>query len=253
MRKQIAAVAVAALLVFAGCSAGGNGGATTAPETASGDTVYDSPLDGETVADTHVSVVRDAGTFTLVSTSNQTQGNQSLSRQSTTAVDLDSGAYFSTQQFRGQTAEQYGFGNGTAYQRVSLGNQTQYTVPQQSPNTSQLAGAQLESFVGAFALSHAGTETVDGTETHVYEAEGVEDLNQSAPGFGSLDTENVTSLEAHVYVTDDGLVTQFGYSISLTSAGTEVSIATEQEYVDVGSTTVSEPAWLDEARANVSA
>ncbi|MCD2199889.1 hypothetical protein LPA44_08270 [Halobacterium sp. KA-4] len=256
MRKQIAAVAVAALLVFAGCSAGGNGGATTAPETtaAGGDPVYDSPLDAQTVAQAHESVVRDAGSFTLVSTSNQTQGNQSFGVESSTAVDLATAAYFSRQEASGQTIEQYGFGNGTAYQRISMASgQTQYTVPQQSPNTSQLAGSQLASFVGAFSFSHTGTETIDGTETYVYEASGVEDLNQSAPGFSSLDTENVTSMSAQVYVTDDGLVKQFGYSLTVSTSNGEASVATEQQYVDVGSTTVSEPVWLDEARANTSA
>ncbi len=256
MRKQIAAVAVAALLVFAGCSAGGTGGATTAPETtaAGDDPVYDSPLDAQTVAQTHESVVRDAGTFTLVSTSNQTQGGQSFGVESSTAVDLASGAYFSRQEARGQTVEQFGFGNGTAFQRVSTGSgQTQYMIPQQAPNTSQLAGSQLESFVGTFSFSHTGTETVDGTDTHVYEADGVEDLNQSAPGFASLDTENVTSMSAQVYVTSDGLVKQFGYSMTLSTSNGEASVSTEQQYVDVGSTTVSEPAWLDEARANTSA
>ncbi|MCG1003671.1 MULTISPECIES: hypothetical protein [Halobacterium] len=257
MRKQIAAVAVAALLVFAGCSAGGNGGATTAPETTAGgagDPVYESPLDAQTVAQTHESVVRDAGTFTLVSTSNRTQGGQSVSVQSSTAVDLATGAYFATQESPMQTVEQFGFGNGTAYQRVSTAdNQTRYTIPREAPNTSQLAGSQLESFVGAFSFSHTGSETVDGTDTHVYEASGVEDLNQSAPGLGSLDTENLTSLTAELYITDDGLVKRFGYSLTVSTSNGEASIATDQRYVDIGSTTVSEPAWLDEARANTSA
>ena len=254
MRKQIAAVAVAALLVFAGCSAGGGGGTTTAPESGAGDPVYDSPLDAQTVAQAHESVVRDAGSFTLVSTSNQTQGSQSVSVESSTAVDLASGAYFSWQEARGQTVEQYGFGNGTAFQRVSTGSgQPQYMVPQQGPNTSQLAGSQLESFVGTFSFSHTGTETIDGTDTHVYEASGVEDLNQSAPGFASLDTENLTSMTAQVHVTDDGLVKQFGYSMTLNTSNGEASVTTNQQYVEVGSATVSEPAWLDEARANTSA
>jgi len=257
MRKQIAAVAVPALLVFAGCSAGGDGGATTAPETngasADGEPVYDSPLDGATVAENHESVVRDAGTFTLASTSNQTQGNQSFGVESSTAVDLESGAYFSRQAAGSQTVEQYGFGNGTAFQRVSAAGQVRYTIPQQTPNTSQLAGSQLESFVGSFEFSHAGTESVDGTETDVYEASGVEDLNESAPGFAGLDVENVSSIDAHVRITDEGLVKQFGYSLTLSTGSGEASVSTDQRYVEVGSTTVSEPAWLDDARENTSA
>lgn len=260
MRKQIAAIAVAALLVFAGCSAGGDGGATTtAPETTAttgGDAtpVYESPLDGQTVAENHEAVVRDAGTFTLVSTSNQTQDDQSFVVNSTTTVNLDSGEYFSRQETEGRSVEEYSYGNGTVFRNLSVASgETQYSVPQQTPNLSRLAGNQIGSFVDAFALSHAGTESVDGTETHVYEATGVEELNESAPGFGEIDADNVTAIDARVYVTDDGLVKRFAYSLSVSTEQGNVSLAVDQRYVDVGSTTVEQPAWLDEARENTSA
>ncbi|MGB9965148.1 hypothetical protein [Halobacterium sp. CBA1126] len=257
MRKQIAAVAVAALLVFAGCSAGGDGGATTAPETngatADGEPVYDSPLDAATVAENHESVVRDAGTFTLTTTLTQSQGDRSSTRESSTALNVDSGAYFSNRTVGTRNVQQFGYGNGTAFQRVTAGGQTQYMVLQQSPNVSQLTSAQLSLFVGLFNFSHAGTESVDGTETDVYEASGVEDLNESAPGFAGLDVENVSSIDAHVRITDEGLVKQFGYSLTLSTGSSEASVSTDQRYVDVGSTSVSEPAWLDDARENTSA
>ncbi|CQH58976.1 uncharacterized protein HHUB_2872 [Halobacterium hubeiense] len=253
MRKQIAAVAVAALLVLAGCSAGGGAG-TTAPGTATGaDAVYESPLNGTTVAQNHEAVVREAGSFTLVSTSTQTQAGQSFTREGSTAVDLDSGAYLSNRTVRGQNVLQYGYGNGTAFQRVTVGNQTQYAVPQQTPNTTQLAGDQLASFVGLFAFSYNGTESADGTTVHVYEANGVDAINESAPGFANLDTSNLTNVSSEVRVTDDGLVTEFGYSLSIDTGDGEASASLNQQYLDVGSTEVSEPAWLDEARANTSA
>jgi hypothetical protein len=266
MRKQIATIAVAALLVFAGCSAGGDGAATTtapeptgdAPTTTTagsgGDAVYESPLDAATVADNHASLVRDANTFTLVSTSNQSQGPQTITVESSIAANLESGEYYSVQNASGQTVEVYSYGNGTAYQRTSFGSgDTSYSTPRQTTNTSQLAGTQVESFVNAFTFSHAGTESVDGAEAHVYEASGVETLNESAPGFSGLDTENVTSIDAHVYITDDGLVKQFEYSLAVDTQNGEASISVRQQYVDVGSTTVEAPAWLDEARENASA
>ncbi|UHH24533.1 DUF7537 family lipoprotein [Halobacterium noricense] len=253
MRKQIAAVAVAALLVFAGCSAGGGGG-TTAPGTADGAApVYESPLNGTTVAENHEAVVREAGSFTLTTTSTQSQGDQSLTREGSTALDLASGAYFSNRTVGSQNVQQFGYGNDTAFQRVTAGNQTQYTVPQQSPNASRLTSGQLASFVGLFEFSHTGTESVDGTTVHVYEANGVDAVNESAPGFANLDTENITNVSANVHITDDGLVKRFGYSISVDTGSGEASVSVGQRYVDVGSTTVSEPAWLDEARANTSA
>jgi len=264
MRKQIAAIAVAALLVFAGCSAGGDGGTTTTAAETTGTTVdgdgdgetpvYESPLDGATVAENHEAIVQDAGTFTLVSTSNQTQDDQSFVVNSSTQVDLESGEYYSNQETQGRSVEQYSYGNGTAYQNLSISSgETQYSVPEQTPNASDLAGSQIASFVDTFALSHAGTETVDGTETHVYEASGVEDLNESAPGFSDIDAGNITNVDAQVYVTDDGLVKRFVYSLALSTDQGNVSLAVDQQYVDVGSTTVEQPAWLDEARENTTA
>jgi hypothetical protein len=125
-------------------------------------------------------------------------------------------------------------------------------IPQQSPNASQLASGDLKSFVNAFEFEHAGTESVDGTTTHVYEASGFESLNQSAPGFGDLDEENVTSIDARVYVTGDGLVKQFEYGLTVDTEQGEASIAIEQRYVEVGSTNVEQPPWLDDARENTS-
>jgi hypothetical protein len=263
MRKQIAAIAVASLLIFAGCSAGGDGGTTTAaPETttAPGDTtpetddepIYESPLDAATVADNHESAISDAGTFTLESTSNQSQGDQSFSVTSSVAADLSSGEYFSEQNASNRLVQTYGYGNGTAYQRLQFSGETQYMIPQQSPNASQLASGDLKSFVNAFEFEHAGTESVDGTTTHVYEASGFESLNQSAPGFGDLDEENVTSIDARVYVTGDGLVKQFEYGLTVDTEQGEASIAIEQRYVEVGSTNVEQPPWLDDARENTS-
>lgn len=266
MRKQIAAIAVATLLVFAGCSAGGDGGGTTAaPETTDAPTdaatteasggdgpIYESPLEAATVATNHESVVREAGSFTLSSTSNQTQGDQSRSVESTVSADLSSGAYLSTQDASGRLVETFGYGNGTAYQRFVIDNESRYSVPPQTPNASQLAGGSIESFVNAFQFDHTGTESVDGTDTDVYEASGFEDLNQSAEGFGELDEENVSNVNARVYVADSGLVKQFEYSLTVQTESGEVSIAIVQQYVDVGSTTVSEPPWIDEARENTS-
>jgi hypothetical protein len=263
MRKQIAAIAVASLLIFAGCSAGGDGGTTTAaPETttAPGDTttetddepIYESPLDAATVADNHESAISDAGTFTLESTSNQSQGDQSFSVTSSVAADLSSGEYFSEQNASNRLVQTYGYGNGTAYQRLQFSGETQYMIPQQSPNASQLARGDLRSFVNAFEFEHVGSESVDGTPTDVYEASGFESLNQSAPGFGDLDEENVTSIDARVYVAEDGLVKQFEYGLTVDTEEGEASIAIEQRYVDVGSTTVQQPPWLDEARENTS-
>ena len=259
MRHKFATVAVVALLVLAGCSAGGGGGDGTTTQTASNgttqgdvsDPVYETPLDGQTVAENHRSVIADANTFTLVSTSNQSRGNQSASSESTLKANYESGAYSSVQQARGRTIEKYVFANGTAYQRFELSTgDTRYTVPQRTANASTIATGQVATFVDAFQYELVGTQTIDGTETYVYEASGVSDLNTSAPAFSNLDTENVSNVGAHVYITDEGLVKQFGYELGLTTNGQEASVNVTQRFTNLGETTVEPPAWIGEARAN---
>lgn len=264
MRRKIITVAVVALLVFSGCSAinGGGGGDGTTTQTGPdgtttsdagdvSDPIYETPLDGETVAENHEAVVADANSFTLVSTSNQSQGDRSASSQSTLKGVYDSGEYSSVQEARGRTVEQYVFANGSAYQRLEQSSgDTQYTVPRRTANASTIASGQIPSFVDAFEYEFVGTETVDGTETQVYEASGVSDLNTSAPGFSELDTENVTNVGAHLYITEDGLVKQFGYELSLTTDGQEASVEVSQRFTNLGETTVEPPEWIDEAREN---
>lgn len=259
MRRKFATIAVVALVVLAGCSAGGGGGDGTTTQAApngttasdAGDAIYQMPLNGTTVAENHEAVVAEAGTFTLVSTSNQSQGNQSVSSESTLRADYDSGAYSSTQKTRGRTVEQFVFANGSAYQRFELSSgDVRYMVPQQTANASQIAGGQIASFVDAFDYEYVGTESVEGTQAHVYEASGVEDLNTSAQGFSGLDTENVSDVGSTLYITEDGLVTQFGYHLSLDTGDQQASIAITQQYTNLGDTTVEPPAWIGEARAN---
>jgi hypothetical protein len=261
VRRKLVTVAVVALIVVAGCSAGGGGGDGTTTQAAlngttasdAGDAVYETPLDSAMVAENHEAAVAEAGTFTLVSTSNQSQGNQSVSSQSTLKANYETGAYSSVQRSRGRTIERFVFGNGSAYQRFELSSgDVRYMVPQQTANASAIAGGQIGSFIQAFDYEHVGTETINGTQAHVYEASGVEDLNTSAPGFSGLDTENVSNVGSTLYITEEGLVKQFGYELSLQTNGQEASIAVTQRYTNLGETTVEPPAWIDEARANTS-
>lgn len=267
MRKQIATIAVVVLLVFAGCNTGGSGDTTTtAPGTTAAppndtttvdeaDPMYDSPLDAEAVAQNHEVAIRNTSTFTLVSTSNQSQGNQSITVVSSIAVNQETGEVFLQQNTSTGVVETYTTGNGTTYQRQELAeNETRYAVLQEMPTAAQLAGGDVQPFVNAFEFDYTGTNSVDGTSTDVYAASGVKDLNASAPGFGNVDAANVSSVDARVYVTNDGLVKQFDYSLTTsTGPGGGVTINVQQRYTEMGSTTVEAPAWLDDARNNTTA
>lgn len=253
MRRQFATVAVVALLLVAGCSAGDPGGGSP---SASADTLnsdgpmYEEPLVGSSVAANHEAVIDDGGSFTLVSNTEQSRDEQSQTVNSTVAVNYDSGALHSTQEAGSQTISTYVLANGSAYQRFESQRGTEFRQPPQPANASVFASGRIATLVTGFTYSHVGTETVDGTETEVYEASGAEDLNESARAFQSLDAENVTALESRVYVTEDGLVKRFEYEIRLNVDDTETGVDVTQTYSRLGETTVEEPSWLDDARTN---
>lgn len=262
MRRQFTTLAVVALLVVAGCAAGGSGdGTTTAPEgstteateTTTQEPIYEPPLDASEMADAHRTVLEDAGSYTVESNSTQETSQRNGTTETTTLVrgDLSSGAVYTRTAARQQTIEGFGFGNGTAYQRYETSDQLQYVnASGRMGNASQYAGSTVESYVGLFNFSYAGTTTENGETVHVYEAEGASELNTSAPAFGTLNESNVDAVNATMHVRDDGLVTLAGYDLTATMQGVQQRVDVTQRFTGVGDTAVEEPAWLDEAKAN---
>ncbi|WP_232686065.1 DUF7537 family lipoprotein [Halobacterium zhouii] len=257
MRRQIAAVAVAALLLFAGC----NGGtATTTPENpmtttpADGEPIYETPLDASAVADAHVEALRDAGTYTMQSNATQSRASQNTTIETSTLVrgDLSSGAVFTHSESRQGTVEAFAFGNGTAYRRLAMGDQIRYMqAGQRTGNATQYARSSVQTFVTLFNFTYAGTQSADGSTVHVYEASGVEGLNTSAQAFaGRLNESMVENANATLHVRDDGVVTQANYNLTVSVGGQTQTLTATQQYTKLGETTVSPPEWIDEARAN---
>lgn len=254
MRRQFAALLVVALVAVAGC-AGGGGPATDGSDAQSGDPIYETPLDADAVADAHVDALRDAGSYTIESDATQTMAGQNRTVETSGEVrgDLASGAVVSRTETSQRTIELYTDGDGTAYQRFVVGNQTQYrNVSGQAGNASEYARTTVSSFVGLFDFSYAGTEDVDGQTVHVYEAEGAAELNTSSPAFGQLNESNVDEASATLHVREDGVVTKAGYDVTVTVQDRTQSVNTTQRFTAVGETDVAEPDWLSEAQSNSS-
>jgi hypothetical protein len=261
MRRQIAAVAVVALLLFAGCN-GGSGPASTpddpmttaAPggETpADADPIYETPLDVSSVADAHVEALNEGGTFTMVSNATQSSSEQNTTAETSTVVrgDLSSGAVFTRTESRQQNVEGYAFANGTAYQRFTMGDDVQYIqADERVGNASQYARSSVETFVGLFNFTHSGTQSSDGATVHVYEAAGVENLNTSAPAFRGVNESMVESADATLHIREDGVVTLASYDITVSAQGQEQTVTAVQKYTDIGETDVSPPEWIGEAQ-----
>lgn len=263
MRRQFTALAVVALLVVAGCSGGGGGdGTTTAPgdtttavDATTAEPIYGPPLDATEVADAHYAALEDAGSYSVESNATQELSSQNRTTATSTLIrgDLASGAVYTRTAAQQQTIEGYGFGNGTAYQRFQTNDQVQYVnASGRMGNASQYARTTIESYVGLFDFSYAGTTTENGETVHVYEAEGASELNTSAPAFGTLNESNVDAASATMHVREDGLVTLAGYDLTATIQDVEQRVDVTQRFTGVGETTVEEPSWLGEAEENVS-
>jgi len=262
MRRQFATLAVVALVLVAGCAAGGGDGTTTVPgdNTTTGDgttadgPVYETPLNATEMADEHLAALESAGSFTVTSDAAQTAQNTTTETGTEIRGDLSSGAVFTRTDTNRRVIEGYSFGNGTAYQRYEIGNRTQYVnASGRMGNASSYARGTVASYVPLFEFEYAGTTTEDGESVHVYEAEGTDAVNTSARAFQGLNESNFQSSAATMHVRGDGLVTRAGYDITVTLRGTEQRIDVTQRFSALGETTVESPAWLGEARGNTSA
>lgn len=254
MRRQFAALLVVALVAVAGC-AGGSGPAASGADGPSDDPIHETPLDAEAVADAHVDALSDAGSYTIQSDATQSTSAQNRTVETSGEVrgDLSSGAVFSRTETSQRTVELYADGDGTAYQRFVVGNQTQYqNAAGQAGNATQYARGTVASFVGLFDFAYEGTEDVDGETVHVYDAADAASLNTSAPAFGQLNESNIDAASATLHVRDDGVVTMAGYNVTVTFQGATQSIETTQCFTGIGETDVAAPDWLDEATGNSS-
>lgn len=261
MRRQIATVAVVALLVAAGCSTGGGPATTDASTTdgsngatPAGDPLYETPLDANAVAEAHLDGLQDAGSYTIVSNATRASAAGNQSSSSVVRGDLSTGAMYIQSAAAGGTAELFRYGNGTAYQRVPTGDQTRYVnATGRVGNASQYARGTVASFVGLFDFTYAGTATESGATVHVYEANGAETVNTSSPAFSQFNESAIRSANATLQVRENGVVTLAGYDLTVRLRGAEQSVVATQRFTDVGSTEVTPPDWLAEARGNETA
>ncbi|ADE02731.1 DUF7537 family lipoprotein [Haloferax volcanii] len=261
--NRIPVLLIAVLVLLAGCA----GGADVAPAADADDT--DTPTDGGGSADTGASsdgddfelsdperLLRDAGSFTV--SWSYTGVETAVTREF--AADLDAERSYSrtTSTTDGQSdaggVEQY-VADGVTYVRVGGDDEATYTSYEGSTEVlaAAIALSQARAYGADDDLTFAGTETFDGASVERYELSAANEaliLAGSAAAQGEPGTLEVTSFEYVVLVDEDGLSRHESWSFSgRMDDGSEVSGSWEYSLTGVGSTTVEEPAWLDEARA----
>jgi hypothetical protein len=225
----------------------------------------DSAGDGLSVTADHTEALRNAGSFT--SSLNITSTTTQNGTDSTTGIELDvmidqGGDRGYINQTIGSrlgdiNAESYTAGEET-FQRSSSPFGTQYfygTEPYADSNVTPVnvtsagvGGEQLLFGAGNLTWTEEGSDTRDGVDvTHysVSDADAIEQAGgQLAPNATSIDSVSVDA-----YVDGDGIVREMSWSFSgIDQNGNEFDFESTYRTTDVGSTTVEEPGWLDEAR-----
>ena len=257
-RTPSAVLAVATLLVLAGCAAGGggtaaDGGGADATPTPAGP-VYELPESGEALSSAHGDALEAAGSFTADTnvTSRDGSTGRAFSVAATTLVDLDAGTVLMRADVGGGTEQAvYVDAEGTAYQQTTTAaGDAVYQRLEAAPDVTTLYRLPVEPLVDEASLSYAGRDEVDGVPVAVYEVTDLDALVTPAGvgGVGAVDASALQSFEVRLMVSADGLVRHLDYRVEVDLDGETRTLEMQITYRDVGSTTVAPPDWLDEAR-----
>ncbi|MFT4880566.1 MAG: hypothetical protein ACI9CA_001852 [Natronomonas sp.] len=238
-RRTLAAVALVAAVVLAGCGAGGQ--PTTAP---------DADISADDVRADVLSVADGADSYAINGTTNATvlanNQEQQVTVESETRVDRASQAFATdrTTQVLGRTTEVEGYlQDGVFYQRSDAFVQaysSEWVKQDVSGNVSRAFRTvdllqQVEvGMENATSLSLNGTAQVDGTEAYVLEAE----VNGSAVEAYALGSLQSSGLGGSVNVTDAALTvyasTESGQPLRVVST-TNASLSLQGQRIDVRS------------------
>lgn len=247
-RGTIATLLVAALVLTAGCSAGGFLGGGDDDGDDSGIEPYTESggdLTGEMLNDSHTEAIESAGSYTLESNVSLTGEDSSLVQNASGQVDLENDRQYVVQfasLFGNQTIYRYTADN-TTYQRVEPeSGETQYDTTQGGQITSPAINTDN---VDAFEWEQQGTETHEGVDVTRYEATGVANYSALPTDAGE---GNVSDFSATLLVSADGVMHEYNVGYTQESSGSTQQVSLRYAASDVGSTTVEEPGWLDEAQ-----
>lgn len=254
-RIRLLTLLVVATVALAGCTSGG-------PDTATPTDTSVAPGGSDELsvgaADDRL---RDAGSFTTDWSYTVTDvDGTTTSVNDTYRVDLDSNRSYerlSTAGPAGETTVETYIAGGTSYTRVGTAGGAYYQASDQPPDVFETATGRASGFYGDLEedATFAGTETFDGDTVSRYEYRDDEaweayssGLNSAA--FSASENVTITDFEIAVLVDEDGIGRLTTFTVSgETDDGTAVSAEWRYSVTDIGSTTVEEPDWLDEAQA----
>lgn len=237
MRPRTASLLLATSLLLAGCTI-----SSSQPRP------YETPLNGTAVDATHERVLSDAGSFTyherrVIRTENRTNFGNRSSR-----IDLDAGVAVLNvtdpdAEPGGYHSSRYLVAGGENYKRTRTDGEVDYLRYNLSRNLREFARLNVASVTSNLTVTANGTTTLDGETVYVYSVR----ENRTDDLLSSGAVVNVT---IRYYVRGDGLVKRMESRITVVSGALPSTVVSTRSYSQVGSTDVTEPAWVTAARAN---
>ena len=165
--------------------------------------------------------------------------NRSLQRTETTGSD-------------GSFAIETFVADGTSYTRYGEGDDVQYASSDRPGSVVETATSYASGFTSDLEsdASFVGTETYDGVTVSRYEYDNTAAWQVYGGSMFGSGNVSVTAFTVAVLVDSDGVARLTTWTLSgQADDGTDVSSAWRYSVTGIGSTTVADPAWLADARA----
>lgn len=246
-RSTVAVSLVIVVALFAGCSGlVGDGGADSPDEFDYADGFSaDGVTDTEAAANSYRQALANTSSYTIDYQQNISGPDSTLAYDVGYRVDVEGERAYHRVDVPAQNyeAEAYYGSDQVVTREVESGEETIRTQP---------GGFDLDNLTGGNAISpllsnttayETSVEERGGTSVVVYEMSGTENAGE----IFQIGEQNVTSFSASLAVDSDGLVRTANYDLTYVEGGEEQTVTLTFELVDVDSTTVERPDWVDQA------
>lgn len=250
MSNRVAALAVVALVLLAGCNGGLPGGSadeesTDLPPVAEQSwTDENESVDYERLQRSHANAITNASSFEYTQNSSTASGREETTR---VLVDRDAEtALFEaiTSQDDSERVQNTYVADGTAYSRSGTDSEYQYTSQNvTSEEFEQFVDqqSQLRTTGGVFdALEFEYVGAEDGA--YRFEADSIASSDAT-----SFDADNVTESSSTLVVDGDGYVRTLSLTLTIDQGDGEQTASLSFSTTGVNETSVEEPSWTDEA------
>jgi hypothetical protein len=253
-RTHLLSIALALILVLAGCTGADVASDGTPVVGGGGDGGADDPDDFD-VTDPET-VLREAGSFTSTWTFTITDvAGNTTTMSNSFAVNIAENRTSELFTVAGESVTNYEryVADGTSYTRFGEDEEAFYQVTPFAgdPISFALARGAAFAYDDLSDAEAVATESFDGVSVTRYEYRDPLLWQQyGTSAFAGEENVTVTDFVLVSLVDDDGLARSTGWTlVGETDAGDEVRAEWRFELTDVGATTVPEPAWLEEAES----